>query len=372
MRSSRIWYWFCVAGFLVEGQQEGTELKAWVLYGINDLRLQNVEAPKLKSGEVLVHVKAAGICGSDIARIYRTGAHVHPLVPGHEFSGIVEEVGKGVDGKWQGRRVGVFPLVPCKKCQQCRDKMYELCQNYGYLGSRQDGGFAEYVAVLADNLVEIPNTVSYEEAAMLEPMAVAVHAMRRASIRKGDTVVICGGGTIGTALLMFLMEAGIKDVLMIGNKGIQKKTAVEMGLPASQYCDITSQDALRWVKERANEKGANICFECVGKSEVLNLLLESAAPAGQIVLVGNPYSDMLLSKELYWKILRKQLRVTGTWNSSFTHERDDDWHYVLNGLAWGRISPARMVSHRYPLEKMEDGLGIMRNKAEEYMKIMIV
>lgn len=347
-------------------------MKAWVLHGIGDLQLEDMDVPKFKNNEVLVAVKAAGICGSDIARIYQTGAHVHPLIPGHEFSGVVEEIGNEVDGKWQGRRVGVFPLIPCMKCQQCRDKMYELCQNYSYLGSRQNGGFAEHVTVPTDNLIELPGSVSYEEAAMLEPMAVAVHAMRRADIRADDTVVICGAGTIGTALLMFLMEAGIETVLMIGNKEIQKKTALELGLPASRYCDITEEGASQWVKERTNGKGANICFECVGKNEVLGLALEAAAPAGQIVLVGNPYSDMCLPKELYWKILRKQIRMTGTWNSSFTHEKDDDWHYVLDRLARGRISPARMVSHKFSLEKMKEGLGIMRGKTEEYMKIMIV
>lgn len=145
-------------------------MKAWVLQGVDDLRWETVEEPILAKGEVLLQVKAAGICGSDIPRIYRTGAHVHPLIPGHEFSGLVVRTGPGVDPAWQGRRAGVFPLIPCRECLPCRKGQFEMCQNYGYLGSRRDGGFGEYAAVPAWNLIPLPEQVSYEEAAMLEPL----------------------------------------------------------------------------------------------------------------------------------------------------------------------------------------------------------
>ena len=128
-------------------------MKAWVLHGVNDLRLETVPIPLPEEQEVLVEVKATGICGSDIPRIYHTGAHIHPLIPGHEFSGEVVEVGKGTDRKWIGQRVGIFPLIPCGECGLCRKKQYEMCRNYSYLGSRRNGGFAEYAAVPAWNLV---------------------------------------------------------------------------------------------------------------------------------------------------------------------------------------------------------------------------
>ncbi len=105
-------------------------MKAWVLHGIDDLRWETVEKPLPGSGEVLVAVKAVGICGSDIPRIYKTGAHVHPLIPGHELSGRVEAVGAGVESSWLGQRVGIFPLIPCKTCTLCQEKRYEMCRNY--------------------------------------------------------------------------------------------------------------------------------------------------------------------------------------------------------------------------------------------------
>ncbi len=164
-------------------------MRAWVLHGIGDLRFETVEKPALKPGEVLVQVKAAGICGSDIPRIYQNGAHVHPLIPGHEFSGVVAEVGAnvkdfkpgdkivtltavdtcevaevgaGVDTAWLGQRVGVFPLIPCMACAPCQKEHYEMCRQYRYIGSRQDGAFAEYVAVPVWNLLRLPESVSLD------------------------------------------------------------------------------------------------------------------------------------------------------------------------------------------------------------------
>lgn len=251
-----------------------------------------------------------------------------------------------------------------------------MCRNYGYLGSRRDGGFAEYVTVPAANLIELPDTVSFEEAAMLEPMAVAVHAMRRIKPVAGESVAVCGLGTIGLLLLMFLKEAGVwnqtdKDrLLVIGNKDFQKQAALQMGVPESSYCDNRRQDAAQWLRERTEGEGVDAFFECVGKSETYSQAVESAAPSGRICLVGNPCSDMLLEKEVYWKILRNQLSVTGTWNSSFTHDGEDDWRYVLKRLSEKSIDPKSLITHRLFLEELERGFHVMRDKTEDYVKIM--
>ena len=419
-------------------------MKAWVLHGINEIRLETVELPALESGQALVAVKAAGICGSDIPRIYRTGAHRHPLIPGHEFSGVVESVGKETDSAWLGKRVGVFPLIPCGVCGPCIKGQYEMCRNYGYLGSRRDGGFAEYVAVPAENLIELPDNVSFEEAAMLEPMAVAVHAVRRvlpeesraesgptgavnasgqtthgesrkpeqalpsetdgigqsmnqpqtdavapqavegilpAGTGVEETIVVFGLGTIGLLLTALLLERGKSRrksgssggrVLVIGNKDFQRQKILELGLSAEAYCDSRAQDAGRWILERTGGRGGDVIFECVGRNETLRQAVDSAAPAGRICLVGNPASDMALEREVYWKILRNQLTVTGTWNSSFSHKASDDWHYALERLSRKDLMPSRLISHRFSLEEMEKGLHIMRDKSEDYVKIMAV
>ena len=117
-------------------------MNAYVLHDVNKIQLENVAKPIPEKNEVLIQVKAVGICGSDIPRIYQTGAHVHPLIPGHEFSGVVVETGTDIDANWRGQRVGIFPLIPCKTCMPCMKKRYEMCRNYSYLGSRRDGGLS--------------------------------------------------------------------------------------------------------------------------------------------------------------------------------------------------------------------------------------
>lgn len=341
-----------------------------MLHDINNLKFEEVNSPTVGENEVLLSVKAAGICGSDVPRVFYSGTYSYPLIPGHEFAGQVMELGSGVDKKWQGQRVGVFPLIPCYECPPCQAQKYEMCRHYSYLGSRCDGGFAEYVAVPEKNLIALPEGVGFEEAAMLEPMSVAVHAMRKIAPSEREGIAICGLGTIGLFLLMFLLEAGHEKIFVIGNKEFQKKMAVKLGLPAESFCDSRAQDVEKWLLERTDGKGADVFFECVGRNETVMQAVGMTGPGGRIMLVGNPASDMTLTKPVYWKILRNQLTVFGTWNSSFTHSPEDDWHYVLDRLADGRIAPAQMITHRMPLEELDRGLAVMRDKKEEYGKVM--
>lgn len=345
-------------------------MKAYVLHDINDFRYEEIKEPSLGAGEVLVAVKAAGICGSDIPRVFRTGTYSYPLIPGHEFAGIVEKVGEDVDTAWIGKRVGVFPLIPCKKCVPCQGKKYEMCEKYGYLGSRTDGGFAEYVRVPVWNLLEIPDNVMLEQAAMLEPMAVAVHAIRRAEVSQNDVIAVWGLGTIGLFTIMFLKEMGCRNILAIGNKNFQKEMAKWFGISADCYCDGNTEDVNEWIQSKSNGRGADIVFECVGKNETVVQAVKNAAAGGKVQLVGNPAGDMTLTKDVYWRILRKQLTLLGTWNSSFTHEETDDWHYVLERLASGRIQPEKVITHRFSLEELREGFELMRDKREEYVKVM--
>lgn len=347
-------------------------MKAYVLHEIGDFRCEEIERPVPKAGEVLVRVRAAGICGSDIPRVFETGAHVHPLVLGHEFSGQVVKLGPEVSAVWQDKRVGVFPLIPCEVCEPCQQKRFELCENYSYLGSRCDGGFAEYVCVPEKNLLELPDAVSYEAAAMMEPMAVSVHAMRRTSVSAGESVVVCGLGTIGLLLTMFLRESGVEDIYVVGNKEFQREKALALGISEEHYCDANAFSVRDWILEKTSDKGVDVFFECIGKNETVENAIACTKAMGRVMLVGNPYSDMILDKQVYWRILRKQLTVLGTWNSSFLREEDDDWNYVLNRLAKGSVNPTELITHRYTIEDFYEGFLVMRDKSENYCKIMCV
>lgn len=434
-------------------------MKAYVLHGIGDMRYEEVKEPTLKPGEVLVEVKAAGICGSDIPRIFETGTYSYPLIPGHEFSGVVVKAAAQAEEQWLGKRVGVFPLLPCKSCAPCRSGRFEMCRKYSYFGSRTDGAFAQYVAVPVWNLVELPKSVSFEAAAMFEPMAVAVHAMRNIGLsgefcvpeaggreagesrsvgheggfsvpeaggreaeesrsvrheggfpaseagergtgekqsigeegvfpvsetggnstvaeqsirpKRRERIAVCGLGTIGILLTMFLREAGAEDLFVIGNKEFQKRNALELGIPQERFFDGRRADVAERLLEQTDGMGVDVFFECIGKNETVAEGLLVTAPGGRIQLVGNPASDMHFDRNTYWKILRNQLTVKGSWNSTYLHAPEDDWHYVLKRLERGRIRPECYITQRFPLKDLEEGLRIMRDKTQEYVKVMI-
>ena len=355
-------------------------MKAQILYGIGNIKYAEIDKPLEKAGKAVVRVSKCGICGSDIPRIYKTGAHNMPIVPGHEFMGVVEKC-RDLPGI-VGKRVGIFPLIPCMECGQCKLGNYEMCSNYNYLGSRCDGGFAEYVSVPLWNLLPLADEISDEAAAMLEPMSVAVHAMRRANAeeKKDASIVVCGLGTIGLLLSMFLKDAGCNNILFVGNKDIQKKKILEMGFNDESYCDVRYGEPLSFIKKKTEGRGADVYFECIGRSESYAQAVSAVAPLGKVVLIGNPASDMELPREVYWKILRGQLCIIGNWNSSFRgrdaedtemNPEPDDWRYVISRLGKKALSPEILITHRFDLEGMTEGLDIMRKKSEEYIKIMI-
>ena len=341
------------------------------LESVGKIEYVELDKPKIGFNDVLVEVKAAGICGSDIPRIYETGAHNMPLIPGHEFAGEVV-CAPGVGSKWLGKRVGVFPLIPCRKCAPCLDRKYEMCRNYDYLGSRSDGAFAEFVKVPRLNLIELPDNVSYKEAAMLEPMAVASHAIRLVRNLDG-MIVITGLGTIGLFVLMLLIEkVGVDNILVVGNKDIQKEKALALGIKEDSYCDASKDDTESFIMDNTNGLGADVYFECIGNNKAINNAIKCTKYGGEVKLVGNPASDISFERDIYWKILRNQLTVSGTWNSSFLHDENDDWNYVLRKIANKKINPEMMITHEFNLANLKKGFEIMKNKSEPYIKIMMI
>ncbi len=358
-------------------------MKAWVLNAIGDIDLKDVDMPVPGENEVLIRVKAAGICGSDIPRIYETGAHKMPLIPGHEFSGSVEGIGKEVSAHWLGKRVAVFPKIACGKCANCRKGRRDLCTDYDYLGSRGNGAFAEYVSAPADNLQELPGNVSFEQAAMLEPLAVAANAVRRGVLMDGNAlpkenpVAVCGLGSIGFMVVMLLYELGYSRIFVVGNKDSQRSRAEGLGIAGAAFYDSRNGEAAKWLKE-VSDGGVSAYFECVGSNESIAYGIEAAASQGRLVLVGNPRSDMAFSRDTYWEILRKQMNICGIWNSAFCQtdalEGEDaagEWSYVLKLLADGRLSPEKLISHRLPLHELGRGFVLMREKSEDYCKVMM-
>lgn len=330
-------------------------MKAYVLHGIGDLRYNDWPVPELQPGWALVKVLAAGICSSDIPRIFTKGTYHFPTIPGHEFCGRVEVVADSVDSNWIGKRVGVYPLIPCKKCSSCWKGQYETCEHYDYLGSRRDGGFAEYVAVPVWNLLELPDTVSDIQGALLEPAAVALHAVKRAEIPSGGSVCIVGTGSIGLLAGQWAKLRGAGRVVIKGRSEAKRSLAEDCGL---EYITDSAPSLFDRV------------IEAVGSEQALAESLDLTAPDGAVVLMGNPDGPRNLSQDTYWKILRKQLTLTGTWNSSYCGE-NCDWMEAIGSMEQGKLRTNEIITYVLKISELMKGLNMMREKCEPYGKAII-
>ncbi len=334
-------------------------MKAYVLEGIGDLRYRDVEVPRPREGWAIVRVQAVGICSSDIPRIFTKGTYHFPTIPGHEYSGVVEAVGSDDDRKWIGKRVGVFPLIPCKSCPQCARGKYEMCSQYDYSGSRRNGGFAEYVDIPVWNLIELPEGIEPCEAAMLEPLSVALHATKRADIREGDKVAVIGTGMIGISVAKWAQSFKAASVTVFGRN--ESKRALAEGAGGIEYKLMNECEP---VYDRV--------IEAVGSPEAIESAIKCAGTEARVVLMGNPSGNITLKQDVYWQILRRQLTVTGTWNSSYESGKPSDWTEAISAIKNKEINVKGLISHTFSMPDMMKGLEIMRDHSEPYCKVMIL
>lgn len=331
-------------------------MKAYTLRAVGELVLEERPLPDTPAGWALVRVKAAGICSSDIGRIFTKGTYHFPTVPGHEFSGVVERVGDAADAAWVGRRVSVFPLIPCRACDQCAAGHYEMCRDYDYIGSRRDGAFAEYVTAPVWNLQPLPDGVSFEAGALNEPLAVALHAVDTLAVRPGDRCAVVGAGMIGLAAAMIVKARG-GDAAVLGRSADKAALVARAGVPY-----LTGDRA---------EGPFDRVLEAVGTPEAVARAIRVAAPGGVVTLMGNPVSDIALSQADYWQILRRQLTLKGTWNSRYEQGAPSDWTEVLKMLSLGQIDAGALISHVFPFDALPEALELMRRRKQAYLKVII-
>ena len=344
-------------------------MKACVLHGIGDFRYESVDTPKTKPGEVLLRIRACGVCGSDIQRVWEKGTYSFPTIPGHEFSGSVVEAGSEAERHLIGSKAAVFPLLPCMHCEACAIGEYAQCTDYNYFGSRCDGGFAEYISIPVWNLIPVPESLSYEEAAMAEPAAVALHALRRAGVKIGDSVAIFGAGPIGLMLASWAKLMGAQRAILIDIDVRKLEFARTMGF--EDVINSLTEDAVDAVMRITNGRGADCAVEGAGASIALEQCLKCTRMFGTVVAMGNPLKEMTLSQKAYWALLRKQLNLCGTWNSSYSDIPMNDWKVSIRSMAEGKLNVRPFITHRLGLEQCPDALVMMRDKTEFYNKVMI-
>lgn len=343
-------------------------MKALNLKGIDDLVYDELPMPTFEVDEVLVKVGAAGICGSDIPRVYTKGTYHFPTVIGHEFSGTVVDTNPE-DCELQGKKVSIFPLIPCYHCESCVKEQYALCSDYDYYGSRRDGGFSEFIAIKKKNLVLVPEEVSLQSAAMVEPAAVALHAIKKSGLKRGESLAIIGLGPIGFLVAQWALIYGAGTVALIARDSEKVAFAKDLGF---NLAFNTKEESLDYILEACGlPEGFDVLIEGTGSEEALVQSLDLTKRLGRIVTMGNPVGDMLLSQANYWKILRKELSLIGTWNSEF-NSTQNDWTESLLAMARGELKIEPLITHRFNLHEYRDAFELMRDKKEHYSKVMFI
>ncbi len=320
------------------------------LHAVGDLRYEEMAYPKCESDEVTVKIKSCGICGSDISRVYTKGTYHFPTVIGHEFSGRVEF---DPEDKLTGEKVVIFPLLPCFKCESCKNENYATCESYDYYGSRRDGGMSEYLAVKKWNLLKMPEGLSFEEGAMCEPVSVARHATLKLDIKKGESLLISGAGPIGIIAGQWAKMFGVEKVYYFDID--QRKIEFAKSLGFYEYKEDVQTDCV---------------IEGTGHEGAVKKCLEAIKPYGRMVLMGNPSGNVTLSQGTYWHILRKELKVLGTWNSSF-NDAQNDWKESLKAMSDGSIDVKPLITHKFPLKDCNRAFEMMKNREEFYNKVIL-
>ena len=346
-------------------------MEALVLHGVGDLRLEQIPVPQLADGDVRVRIGFCGVCGSDIPRIFVKGTYSFPTVCGHEFAGIVDACGPGVDDFTPGDSVVVFPLLWCGKCPACEQGKYVQCHDYDYLGSRSDGAFAEYIVAPKENLIAVPAGITLEEAAMTEPAAVALHAVRRANTTlAGKSVAIFGAGPIGLMTAQWARIMGAATVFLFDI--VAEKLALAKQLGFDKVFNTKTETPVEIVNAHTDGKGAHVCIEAAGVPATYCDALGSVGRGGSVVLLGNPDADVSLPAALISQLMRREVSIFGTWNSDYSAAgNDDDWRTVLQAMASGALTLKPLITHKVPLADSTDILHKMRDKSEFYAKVLI-
>lgn len=347
-----------------------TYMKAARLRKIGDFGVDEVPVPVPHGEELLVKIGACGVCGSDLPRVYEHGSSngKYPLTIGHEFAGTVVAVGESADPGLIGKRGAFFPLIPCRKCPSCLAGHYAMCEDYDYMGSRRDGGFAEYCLVpSAWHFVESKNpAVSFETLAMMEPACVAQHAaIRKSPVFPGANMLIFGAGPIGIMAARWAKLAGA-NVMLVDVVDDKVALAQQCGFAA---VNSTKVDMVTAVKEQFGTL-ADIAVEGTGYGSALENAIHCIKPFGSITLLGNPAGNTQISQKAHSTLLRREVTIRAIWNSHFSDMPINEWRYTAAMMDSGAFTCDDLVSHRSGLEVIPQLIDDVKNRRIQSCKVM--
>lgn len=319
-------------------------MTAAVMHAPGDIRVGSVPVPRPEAGQVLLKVAACGVCGSDIPRMNRNGGHVMPIICGHEFSAWVEQLGDGVTDLAVGDLVTVPPLIPCWHCNQCARGNFSLCEDYDYFGSRSDGAYAQYAVSPANNVLRMPADMDPLAAAVIDPAAIALHAIWKTQLRQGDAVAVVGAGPIGLFAVQWAVMAGASHVVAIDLSVEKQPMMREAG---ATHAVTAKEEALA-----VCPAGFDVVVESAGSAVTADMAAALCAPQGEAVFIGIPHAPVELKKETYERFLRQEITLHGSWNSFSAPFPGDEWRTVAAKLVDGSLAWEFMISHSLALEEL--------------------
>ncbi len=326
----------------------------------------------LNNDESLIKIHYSGICSSDIYRGFSHGAYFYPLVMGHEFAGIIEKASSQSSFK-AGQKVAVFPLLPCFNCSSCQKEKYAQCLDYKYYGSRVDGGYSTFINIKNWNLVAVPENVNLKNAAMLEPISVVLHALELFDFnKKKKKLAILGTGFLGliAASIIRQQRPGL-EVVCFDRNHFKLDIAKEMGFTVELIGnEILWDTALKSYKDHFD-----YILESCGSNTTYIKSIELAARFAQIVWMGNIIDDLLIPKTLVSSLLRKEITIRGSWNSTYFGTKKSNWTQAVKLLSKG-LDLTHLITKLIDLESVEKFLKKLHNhkirkEKFEAIKVMV-
>ncbi|HEY5586990.1 MAG TPA: zinc-dependent dehydrogenase [Ruminiclostridium sp.] len=333
-------------------------MKAAYLYGAKDLRLKEVSIPEINDNEILLKVKSAAICGSDIRMInngYKGISEETPRILGHEIGGVIEKVGKNIKRYSVGMRVAIAPNMGCGVCNQCVSGNTHLCADYHAFGINLDGGFAEYVKIPEEacrqgNIIELGKNVSFDEAALNEPLSCVYNGSLKCDIKPGDTVLVIGTGPIGIMHAKLAKMAGASKVMI---NDISKERLEVCRKIDSSFIILQSEDLKEQVMNETYGKGLDVCITACPSPQAQADSLELMGTGGRV----NFFGGLPASKEIVGintnLVHYKQLILTGSARSSLSQFRK-----TLDFISSGILNVKDLITARLPLDKISEGVQL--------------
>jgi L-iditol 2-dehydrogenase len=342
-------------------------MKAAVLHRPHDIRLETWPMPRIiRPDQVLIRVTHVGVCGSDV-HYYQDGrigdmVVKSPLVLGHEFAGMVEKAGAAVKHLKKGDQVAVEPGVPCGTCEFCRTDRYNLCRDIVFCGSYPaQGCYLEYKVYNADYVCKLPAGITLAEGAMLEPLAVSLHAVNLAALRAAQTIVVLGAGSIGLTCLQILRMNRGHRIFVTDKLDYRLRLAKRFG--ADAVINVPKKDPVAEVLRLTNGRGADLVFEAAGADETQIHAQEMARPGGEVVLIGIPASDRIAFKA--GTVRRKELTI------KYVRRMKGTYPQAIDLVARGLVNVKALVTHTFALKDIAKAFKLVERYGDGVVKVVI-